>query len=110
MVVIFWAFSLFHLCVGVASLGLGVRLLTPEERHMWRSKAALATATALCWLFPAATLGSVWVAWRAFDAGEPLAFPLLLTPILWLLLMGIVFALVDFFEDGVLGNARDPEG
>ena len=27
-------------------------------------------------------------------------------PILWLVMMGLVFAIVDFAEDGVLGNAR----
>jgi hypothetical protein len=31
---------------------------------------------------------------------------MLLAPILWLLLMGLLFAIVDFAEDGVLGNAR----
>jgi hypothetical protein len=31
---------------------------------------------------------------------------MLLAPILWLVLMGVMFAIVDFAEDGVLGNAR----
>ena len=35
-----------------------------------------------------------------------LALPLMLAPILWLLVMGLVFAIVDFAEDGILGNAR----
>jgi hypothetical protein len=31
---------------------------------------------------------------------------MLIAPILWLVLMGLLFAIVDFAEDGILGNAR----
>jgi hypothetical protein len=30
----------------------------------------------------------------------------MLAPILWLFVMGLVFAIVDFAEDGIIGNAR----
>lgn len=109
MLVLFWAFSLFHLCMSMASLGLAVRLLTPDERALWRSKAALLVASLTCWLYAPIAGFSGWSAWSAFQAGGPYALPLLLTPFLWLLLMGVVFALVDFLEDGILGNARSPE-
>ena len=106
MIVILWAFTLFHLAVGLASLGLAVRLLTPDERAHWRSQVALLVAELLCWIYPVAAFVAVKSAWAAFGAGAHHALPMLLTPILWLMLMGLLFAIVDFAEDGVLGNAR----
>ena len=106
MIVILTAFTLFHLCVGAASLGLAVRLLTPEERGLWRSPAALLVAELLCWIYPVTAFASSKVAWTAYNEGVPHAFPMILTPIVWLVVMGLVFAAVDFAEDGVLGNAR----
>jgi hypothetical protein len=106
MTVILWTFSAFHLCVGLASISLAIRLLTPEERGQWRSQAALLTAEFLCWIYPVAALVSVKSAWAAYGADHHLAMPILLAPIGWLLLMGVIFAAVDFMEDGVLGNAR----
>lgn len=106
MIVLLTAFTLFHLCVGVASLGLAVRLLTPEERALWRSPAALLVAELLCWIYPITAFASSKVAWSGYHEGVAHAFPMILTPILWLVVMGIVFAIVDFAEDGVLGNAR----
>jgi hypothetical protein len=108
MIVILWAFTLFHLVVGLASLGMAMRLLGPIERSHWRSKVALLVAELLCWIYPVAAVVSVKSAWSAHDAGHPMALAMLLAPILWLILMGLVFAIVDFAEDGVLGNARTP--
>ena len=45
MIVILWAFTLFHVAVGLASLGLALRLLTPTERAHWNSPAALLVGT-----------------------------------------------------------------
>lgn len=104
MSVILAAFSLFHLAVGVASLGLAVRLLSQEERAHWRSSAARLVAEVLCWVYPVLAFVCASLAWR--DAGAAYALPLMLAPILWLVAMGLVFAIVDFLEDGVLGNAR----
>jgi hypothetical protein len=104
MSVILVAFSLFHFAVGVASLGLAVRLLSQEERAHWRSWSARLTAEVLCWVYPALAFVCASLAWR--DAGAAHALPLMLAPILWLVAMGLVFAIVDFLEDGVLGNAR----
>lgn len=107
MTVILWAFTLFHLVVGLACVGAAVRLLSPEERAHWRSKAALLVAEFLCWIYPVAAFVSVKSAWSASDVGHAFALPMMFAPILWLLLMGVVFAIVDFAEDGVLGNARE---
>lgn len=109
MEVILWAFTLFHLAVGLASLGLALRLLTPDERAHWRSRAALLVAEFLCWIYPIAAFVAVKSAWTAHTAGQHHAIPMLLSPILWLMLMGLLFAVVDFAEDGVLGNARKRE-
>lgn len=106
MVIILWAFTLFHLAAGLASLGLAVRLLTPDERAHWRSQSALLVAEFLCWIYPIAALVGVKSAWAAHAAGQHHALPMLLAPILCLLLMGLLFAIVDFLEDGILGNAR----
>lgn len=108
MIVILWAFTLFHLAVGLASLGLAVTLLTPDERALWRSRVALLVAEFLCWIYPIAAFVAVKSAWSAHGAGQAHAIPMLLSPILWLVLMGLLFAIVDFAEDGVLGNARAP--
>jgi hypothetical protein len=106
MTVILWAFSLFHLAVGVASLAMAIRLLMPSERSLWRSTIALLVAEFLCWIYPIAAYVGAKSAWNAYDAGHPLSLAMMLAPILWLVLMGIMFAIVDFAEDGVLGNAR----
>lgn len=106
MVVVFWAFTLFHLAVGLASLGSAVVLLTPQERANWRSQSALLVAEFLCWIYPIAAFVAVKSAWAAYEGGQHYAIPMLLSPILWLVLMGLLFAIVDFAEDGVLGNAR----
>jgi len=106
MVVILWAFTLFHLVVGLASLGLALRLLTPAERAHWKSPLALLVAELLCWVYPIAAYVGAKSAWSAYDAGHPLALAMVIAPILWLAFMGLVFAIVDFAEDGVIGNAR----
>jgi hypothetical protein len=104
MSVILGAFSLFHVAVGMASLGLAVRLLSQEERARWRSSGARFVAEALCWVYPVLAFVCASFAWRNTEAAH--ALPLMLAPILWLVVMGLVFAIVDFLEDGVLGNAR----
>jgi hypothetical protein len=107
MIVILTAFTLFHLVVGIASLGLAVRLLSAEERAHWRSQSARYVALALCWVYPAVAFACASMAWRSADTA--MVMPLMLAPILWLIVMGLVFAIVDFAEDGVLGNARSRE-
>jgi hypothetical protein len=109
MTVILWAFTAFHFVVALASLGLAVRLLSAEERAHWRSQAARMVAEVMCWVYPAAAFFAVRAAWEAYNQGHHLAMPLLLAPIGWLMAMGLVFAIVDYAEDGVLGNARSRE-
>jgi hypothetical protein len=106
MTVILWAFTLFHVFVGTAALVAAVRLLTPQERALWRAPAALLIAELLCWIYPIAAYVSVKSAWAAHDAGHPLAIPMVLAPIAWLMIMGLFFAVADFADDGIIGNAR----
>lgn len=107
MTIILWAFTLFHLAVGTATLVAAVRLLTPDERAHWRSRVALLIAEFMCWIYPITAFVSVRSAWGAYEAGHPFALVMILAPIAWLLVMGLAFAIVDFAEDGVLGNARN---
>ncbi|MBL8530686.1 MAG: hypothetical protein JNK94_03035 [Hyphomonadaceae bacterium] len=106
MFVILVAFTLFHIVVGTACLIWAVRLLTPGERGLWRAPAALLVAELMCWIYPIAAFVSAKLAWREHLAGAGHALPLLLAPILWLVVMGLVFAIADFIDDGVIGNAR----
>ena len=106
MLAILAIFTLFHLVVSTACLGMGVRLFTEEERAHWRSAPALRAAQSLCGTYPLVALAGALFAWRAYAAGAHYSVPIILAPILWLVLMGLVFAIVDFAEDGILGNAR----
>jgi succinate dehydrogenase hydrophobic anchor subunit len=109
MAILLGIFSLFHLVVGTASLGMAVRLLTPDERALWRSKWNLFVAELTCWLYPVIAFVCAVVAWRDFSDGRANALALLAAPFLWFLFLGIVFAIVDYAEDGILGNARTRE-
>ena len=106
MLTLMTAFTAFHLVLGLASLSLAMRLLGEDERAHWRSKRALFVAELMCWVYPVLAFITATAAWRAFEAGHHHAFPLLFIPIVWLLVMGLVFAIVDFAEDGILGNTR----
>jgi peptidoglycan biosynthesis protein MviN/MurJ (putative lipid II flippase) len=106
MIVILAAFSVFHLIVGTASLGMAVRLLTRDEREHWRSKWNLFVAELTCWLYPVIAFVCAVLAWRDFSDGRAHALLLLSAPFGWFIVMGIVFAVVDYAEDGILGNAR----
>ncbi|HYD86835.1 MAG TPA: hypothetical protein VEA80_05125 [Vitreimonas sp.] len=106
MTIILWAFTLFHLLVGLACIGAAIRLLTPDERAHWRSPLALLMAEFLVWIYPIAAFVAAKSAWSAYDEGHPFAFAMILAPIGWLMVMGVAFAIVDFAEDGILGNAR----
>lgn len=109
MTIILAAFTLFHLGAGLGALSAGMRLLSPEERSHWREKSPLLVAQALCFVYPALALLCASASWRAHAVGAAHALPLMLAPIAWLLVMGLVFAIADFAEDGIIGNARTRE-
>ncbi len=111
MHVLLIAFSLFNLFAAAGALGHGVRLLSQEERAAWRSKTLLFIAALLSWTFPIAAAVCTWIAWGHFSANAHDYVPIVLMPLAWLLLLGVVFVAVDFADDGIIGNARrGPEG
>ena len=106
MIVLLWALTLFNAAAAFGGLGLALRLLTKEERAHWRSRTLLRIADVFAWVLPAAALATTALAWLTLRGGHPAGALLAFFPIAWLVLMGVVFAVVDFAEDGILGNAR----
>ncbi len=61
------------------------------------------------WTFPPVALGAVALAWTRYHAGWLDSAPIIVAPVAWLLLLGVLFAVIDFAEDGIFGNARDSD-
>lgn len=108
MIVLLSALTLFNVVAGIGSFALALRLVRSDERKLWRSRTLLRIADALAWVFPIAAVAGTVLAWTDYRAGNSAAALLAFIPLAWLLFMGLVFAIVDFAEDGVLGNARGP--
>jgi hypothetical protein len=106
MIILLWALTLFNLFAAAASLAMALRLLSAEERALWRSKTLLRIAEAFAWVLPIAAVAGTALAWTDFQNGRPAGALLAFIPLGWLILMGLVFAVVDFAEDGIIGNAR----
>jgi hypothetical protein len=106
MIVLLWTLSVFNLFAGLGGLAAALRLAKPPERARWRSKTLLHIADAAAWVLPLAAVAGTALAWIDVEAGRDAGALLALIPIGWLLLMGLLFAIVDFAEDGILGNAR----
>ena len=101
-------FSAFNLFAAAAGAGAGMRLLTADAKAAWASKNLYRIALAMCWgIALSGVLGTIlaWTMWRS-DAHWAL---FVLVPIAWLIAMGIVFAIVDFAEDGVFDFGRGPK-
>jgi len=108
MQILLWALTLFNVAAAFGGLALALRLATPQERAHWRSKILLHIADAFAWVLPLAAVLGTMIAWMDVTAGRPAGALLAFIPIGWLVLMGIVFAVVDYAEDGILGNGRAP--
>ena len=106
MIVLLWALTFINACAALGSIGLALRLMKKEERAYWRSKTLLLLADAFAWVLPLAAIAGTAMAWLDMINGHPAGALLAFIPIGWLVLMGIVFAVVDYAEDGILGNAR----
>jgi hypothetical protein len=110
------ALSVFHLVASTGALALGVRMSTGEGKSAWRSLLLRRAAMAIAFAYPLVALVCVIIAWRAAGSADPHYAPLwIAAPLLWLVLKGLGFALIDVLEDGVLGNAlyrpgERPEG
>jgi hypothetical protein len=103
-------FTIFNALVGLAALQRAFKLSTPQGRARWASARLYGIAVLVAWTLPilciAATLGA-WYLWTA-AAGHH-AGPVMAAPVGWLLVWGLLFAIVDIAEDGIWGNWRkDP--
>ena len=100
-------FSLFNICASLAGAGAGVRLLGAENRAAWASKRLYVIALVMAWGMAGVGAASAPLAflWPA----DPRLALFALAPLIWLLAMGVVFAVVDFAEDGVLDFGRGPK-
>jgi hypothetical protein len=111
MTLLLSALSVFHLVVTAGALALGVRMSTPEGKAAWRSALLHRVALAIAWSYPLVALLCVPMAWRTAAGADPHFAPLwAIAPLIWLVLEGLAFALIDLMEDGVLGNALHPRG
>lgn len=100
------ALSVFHLVVSTGALALGVRMSTGEGKSAWRSLLLRRVALVIAFAYPLVALVCVVMAWRAAASADPHYAPLWISaPLIWLVLKGLGFALIDVLEDGVFGNA-----
>jgi len=111
MTLLLAALSVFHLVVATGALALGVRMSTAEGKAAWRSPLLHRVALAIAWSYPLVALVCMPMAWRSASSADPHFAPVwAIAPLIWLILEGFAFALIDLMEDGVLGNALHPRG
>lgn len=106
MILFLTVFSVFNLFAAGAGFRGLVALESGREANRWASMRLYLIARAACWGLGMIGLWATAAGW-AFSPGLA---PLVLAPIVWLLVMGLVFAIVDFAEDGILGNAFKARG
>ena len=95
-------FTLFNLCAAGAAFRIVGELSELGAEKKWASQRLFLIARAGCW---GLGLIALWASAAGWAFG-PIWAPLVLAPIAWLLTMGIVFAVVDFAEDGVFDFGR----
>jgi len=98
-------FTLFNLCAAAAAFRTVGQLAERGAEKKWASMRLFLIARVGCW-------GLLIIASWASAAGwafSPGWAPIVLGPIVWLLVMGVVFAVVDFAEDGVFDFGRGPD-
>lgn len=101
--------SLFNLALAAGASGSAVRLATAQGKAGFASRRLYWLAGLLCWTLPPVAVASTLGAWAAQRSDVPgLVAPLLLAPLAWLIAMGLLFAIVDLAEDGVLDFGRGP--
>ncbi|MBI1188832.1 MAG: hypothetical protein GC206_16115 [Alphaproteobacteria bacterium] len=110
MLTLLIAFTLFNACAAAVCVGLGVRLFRKDVRAAWASRRLLFIAAFLAWTFPPAAIAGAAIAWSHYLAGAMDAVAIVLAPIGWLVLLGVIFAIIDFAEDGVFDFGRGSRG
>lgn len=110
MLVFLIIFSLFNVGAGIVAASAAIRL-TDEGSAGWASKRLYLIAKILTGGLAALAFGLLPWTWALYSVDAHYAL-LALIPIGWLLVMGAVFAAVDFAEDGVFdfGRGAPPKG
>lgn len=110
MTLLLIAMSVFNFCAGFAALKRAFRLVTPEGRARWASRRLYGIAVFVAWSLPViALIATIW-AWRLTQGqAAHWALPMMFAPVGWLILWGILFAIVDVAEDGELDFGRGPK-
>jgi hypothetical protein len=69
----------------------------------------LGIAILVAWTLPVLCVAGTAIAWR-WLGGDYHAWsaPIILAPVAWLVIWGVLFAIVDFAEDGELDFGRGP--
>jgi hypothetical protein len=101
-------FSIFNLVAAAGAVGAGLRLTSEEGRKGWASRRLYRIALVLAWGLAMLAVAATGLAWALSPAAPHFAL-IILAPIGWLLAMGLVFAIVDFAEDGVFDFGRGPD-
>ncbi len=95
-------FTLFNLCAVAAAWNGIMNVDVMYGVKGWASKRLYTISIVACW---GLLLTGLWAS-AAGWAFAPEGAPLVLLPVCWLMLCGIVFAVVDFIEDGVFDFGR----
>lgn len=104
------AFTIFNAVAGLGGLLRALGLFMPQEQERWKSKRLYQLALGIALSLPVCAVvftAQAWAAWGVRDHG---AGAWILAPLAWLIAMGVIFAVVDFAEDGELDGGRGPKG
>lgn len=102
MLIFLIAFSLFNLCAAGAAWNGIVNLDRMHGPQGWQSKRLYVIGKTAAWGLLLLSIWSTAAGWTFSPNGAPLV----LLPIAWLFVSGVVFAVVDFAEDGVFDFGR----
>lgn len=100
------AFTIFNAVAGMGGLLRALALFMPQEQERWKSRRLYQLAVFIALSLPIFALLFTAQAWASWSVQDHRAGGWILGPLAWLVAMGIVFAIVDFTEDGRLDFGR----
>jgi hypothetical protein len=101
-------FSGFNLFLALMAAQKAARLLRPSGKERWASRRLYGFAVFVALSLPVVCLGAIGAGWAMNAQSHFAAYVAIASPTGWLLAMGGLFAVVDYLEDGVIGNAIKP--